>query len=54
LNEVTKYIRQSGASLLVVEHDISRARSMADRLLVIDDGRVNPFITEATAMEVKI
>jgi len=27
---------------------------MADRLLVIDDGRVNPFITEATAMEVKI
>jgi len=54
LNEVTKYIRKSGASLLVVEHDISRARSMADRLLVIDDGRVNPFITEATAMEVKI
>jgi ABC-type glutathione transport system ATPase component len=54
LNEVTKYIRQSGASLLVVEHDISRARSMADRLLVIDDGRVNPFITEATAIEVKI
>lgn len=54
LKEVTDYVRKSGAALLVVEHDISRAKSMADRLLVIDDGRVNPFITEATAMEVKI
>jgi len=54
LKEVTDYVLKSGAALLVVEHDISRAKSMADRLLVIDDGRVNPFITEATAMEVKI
>ena len=54
LKEVTDYVRKSGAALLVVEHDISRAKSMTDRLLVIDDGRVNPFITEATAMEVKI
>ena len=54
LTAVTQYVRQSGAALLVVEHDVSRAKSMADRLLVIDDGRVNPFITEATAMEVKI
>ena len=54
LNEVTEYIRNSDAALLVVEHDISRAKSMADRLLVIDDGRVNPFISEVTAIEVKI
>ena len=54
LDSVTEYIRESGAALLVVEHDISRAKSMADRLLVIDDGRINPFITEITAMEVKI
>ena len=54
LSKVTEYIRESGASLLVVEHDISRAKSMADRLLVIDDGRINPFIREVTAMEVKI
>ena len=53
-NEVTEYIRNSDAALLVVEHDISRAKSMADRLLVIDDGRVNPFISEVTAIEVKI
>jgi len=54
LSKVTEYIRGSGASLLVVEHDISRAKSMADRILVIDDGRINPFIREVTAMEVKI
>ena len=54
LNKVTEYIRNSDAALLVVEHDISRAKSMADRLLVIDDGRVNPFISEVTAIEVKI
>ena len=54
LNEVTEYIRNSDAALLVVEHDISRAKSMADWLLVIDDGRVNPFISEVTAIEVKI
>ncbi len=54
LGEVTEYVRSNNAALLVVEHDISRAKMMADRLLVIDDGRVNPFITEPTAMEVKI
>ncbi len=54
LGSVTDYVRASGAALLVVEHDISRAKSMADRLLVIDDGRINPFITEITAMEVKV
>ena len=54
LGEVTKYVRSSNAALLVVEHDITRAKMMADRLLVIDDGRINPFITEPTAMEVKI
>lgn len=49
-----EYVRSNNASMLVVEHDITRARSFADRLLVIDDGRVNPFITEPTAMEVKV
>ena len=46
LGEVTKYVRSSNAALLVVEHDITRAKMMADRLLVIDDGRINPFITD--------
>lgn len=54
LGEVTKYVRSSNAALLVVEHDVTRAKMMADRLLVIDDGRINPFITEPTALEVKI
>jgi|TARA_B110000967_G_C18900169_1_gene574209 ABC-type phosphate/phosphonate transport system ATPase subunit len=54
LREVLEYVRKSGAALIVVEHDIARARSMADRLLVIDDGRINPFIREVTAMEIKV
>tara|TARA_X000000368_G_scaffold5232_1_gene4012 strand:- start:461 stop:1210 length:750 start_codon:yes stop_codon:yes gene_type:complete len=54
LGEVTNYVKSSNAALLVVEHDITRAKMMADRLLVIDDGRVNPFITELTALEVNI
>ncbi len=54
LGEVDNFVKSSNAALLVVEHDISRAKMMADRLLVIDDGRINPFITEPTAMEVKL
>ena len=54
LGEVNNFVKSSNAALLVVEHDISRAKMMADRLLVIDDGRINPFITEPTAMEVKL
>ena len=54
IGEVIEYIKISNAALLVVEHDIARARIMADRLLVIDDGRINPFITEITAMEVEV
>lgn len=54
LSEVTGYVRSSGAALIVVEHDFARAKSMADRLLLIDDGRVNPFLSETTAVEVKI
>ena len=38
----------------MVEHDVSRAKSMADRLLVIDDGRVNPFLSGTTAVEVRV
>jgi energy-coupling factor transporter ATP-binding protein EcfA2 len=53
LSEVIDYVRTSGAALIVVEHDVSRAKSMADRLLVIDDGQVNPFLSEPTALEVK-
>ena len=47
-------MRSNQAALIVVEHDVSRAKSMADRLLVIDDGRVNPFLSETTALEVNL
>jgi energy-coupling factor transporter ATP-binding protein EcfA2 len=39
--------------LIVVEHDISRAKQMADRLLIMDDGRLNPFVSSPIAMEVR-
>ena len=54
LFEVTEYVRSNQAALIVVEHDVSRAKSMADRMLVIDDGRVNPFLSETTALEVNL
>ena len=54
LDAVTNYVRESNAALIVVEHDISRAKMMADKLLVIDDGRINPFIKGTKAMEVNV
>ena len=48
LEAVTNYVRESKAALIVVEHDISRAKMMADKLLVIDDGRINPFAVSYT------
>jgi len=51
--EVVEFVRNESSTLIVVEHDVSRAKSIADRMLVIDDGRVNPFISKTTALEVK-
>ena len=51
--EVVEFVRKESSTLIVVEHDVSRAKSIADRMLVIDDGRVNPFISQITALEVK-
>ena len=48
-----QYVSSSGAAMVLVEHDISRAREISDRLLVIDDGRLNPFITDTSIMEVR-
>ena len=52
LEKVTNYVRESNSTLIVVEHDISRAKQMADRLLIMDDGRLNPFVSSPIAMEV--
>ena len=51
-DEVIDYVRKNNATLILVEHDVSRATLIADRMLVIDDGRVNPFLSHPTAMEV--
>ena len=52
LEKVTNYVRESNSTLIVVEHDIYRAKQMADRLLIMDDGRLNPFVSSPIAMEV--
>ena len=54
LKAVTNFVWESKAALIVVEHDISRAKMMADKLLVIDDGRINPFVKGTKAIEVNI
>ena len=54
LDAVKKYVSESGAALVLVEHEIQRAKSISDRMLVIDDGRLNPFIDELTIQEVKL
>ena len=51
---VISYARKNNAAVILVEHDVSRARKLADRLVVMDDGRLNPFISSIETFEVKI
>ena len=51
LSEVTNNVRENNATLIVVEHDVKRAKRMADRLLILDDGRLNPFVDKPMAVE---
>ena len=53
LDAVKAYIEGSGAAMILVEHDINRAKQISDRMLVIDDGRLNPFIDKLTIQEVE-
>ena len=52
VKSVLDYVSSNEAAMILVEHDVSRAREISDRLLVIDDGRLNPFITDTSVMEV--
>ena len=51
---VVRYARENNAAVILVEHDVSRARELADRLVVMDDGRLNPFISSTKTLEVKM
>ena len=53
LDAVKAYIENSGAAMILVEHDINRAKQISDRMLVVDDGRLNPFIDKLTIQEVE-
>jgi len=52
VKSVLDYVSSNEAAMILVEHDVSRAREISDRLLVIDDGRLNPFIRDTSVMEV--
>ena len=41
--EVVEFVRNESSTLIVVEHDVSRAKSIADRMLVIDDLQGEPI-----------
>jgi len=51
ISEVVSYIRKSGSAMILVEHDVSRAKQVSDRVLLIDDGRLNPFISDTIMVE---
>ncbi|MEC9118860.1 MAG: ATP-binding cassette domain-containing protein, partial [Candidatus Thermoplasmatota archaeon] len=52
INAVLSYVKSNDAAMILVEHDISRAKEISHRLLVIDDGRLNPFIKDTSILEV--
>ncbi len=52
INAVLSYVKSNDAAMILVEHDLSRAREISHRLLVIDDGRLNPFIKDTSILEV--
>ena len=52
INAVLSYVKSNDAAMILVEHDLSRAREISHRLLVIDDGRLNPFIKDTSVLEV--
>ena len=39
-SKVMEYIHQNKSALVVVEHDISRAQELGDRILLIQDGKM--------------
>ncbi|MEC7704290.1 MAG: ATP-binding cassette domain-containing protein [Candidatus Thermoplasmatota archaeon] len=54
INSVKKYIDENDAAIILIEHDIKRAKEISSRMLVIDDGRLNPFVQDKVVQEVKI
>ena len=54
INSVKKYIDENDAAIILIEHDIKRAKEISNRMLVIDDGRLNPFVQDKVVQEVKI
>lgn len=51
MDAVISYVDEKNAALLVVEHDIQRARKMADRLLLMKNGKLVPYVESLEPVE---
>ncbi len=45
-SEVLNYITNNNSSIIIVEHDLIRAKEMSDRLFMISDGKLKEHLTE--------
>ena len=44
IDAVLSFVKSNDADMILVEHDLYRAKEISHRLLVIDDGRLKPII----------
>ncbi len=51
MEAVISYVNSENAALIVVEHDIQRAQKMADRLLLMKNGRLVPYVESSELKE---
>ena len=45
-SEVLNYITNNSSSIIIVEHDLIRAKEMSDRLFMISDGKLKEYSTK--------
>ena len=54
LGAVKEYIAESGAAMLIVEHNIKRASSISDRMFKVKNGKLIPFKLDDSELEVDL
>ena len=51
IDSVTNYIKESNSAMLIIEHDIKRAREISNRMYIIDDGVMKPYQSNSKIKE---
>ena len=54
LGAVKEYIAESGAAMVIVEHNIKRASSISDRMFQVNNGKLIPFQIDDLELEVDL